>query len=191
MHHGKGTPLLRPDLHKTSKSHNFSSNINHLLRRMQAPTSLFQHLTQLPTLLIQILRRRPNLEPTSRRNLKHFTRYVAVPQHTLKRLNQALHWRQQTFCFDHVVKGARGDGRADDVRVHGVEGDVFFGEVFAVGADEAGDRAVYGDDRVSKRAGNKLPHQQLESFLDLLLRCRVDRQSGHAVESANGGYATD
>lgn len=97
---------------------------------------MIQQLIKPLTLLIQDLCWCADLWTSDRPDLEAFAAHVHIDE-LLEGLHDTFDRCQEAFGFQVVVKGCCADACPQDVRTYGVQGDLLFRQVFAVGADEA------------------------------------------------------
>ena len=100
---------------------------------------MIQRLADLLALLVKVRRGLPLVKAALGRDLEALPTRHVVTQHPFESLDDAVHGSQETLLFELVVEGRLGNVGADHVRVDGVHSDLFFWQIFAERADEAGD----------------------------------------------------
>lgn len=123
----------------STTDHNHRTTYLLLLNRlMQIMRPLIRHLRTQSTLIIHKLRPGHDPPPDLRRDLDTLARIFIVAQQHLEGVRQPLHRHEDAEFLGAVVDGlVGGDVGADLVGADGVQGDGFFGEDGAEGADEA------------------------------------------------------
>ena len=144
---------------------------------MQIVTPLISHLRTNPALFINKLHLRHNPNTKLWRHFQTFSRDARVlsllRQQHLECFEQLLHGNKDARFLGFLVRGRRGDIGANFVWADGVEGYLFFGDDFAVGADETYDSAVV---ELAMRKGKLIVERRTVS-----LQCKVVAEGGYKI----------